>query len=233
MQLEKSPTGIQGLDEITGGGIPSGRSTLVCGSTGCGKTLLSMQFLVHGALSLGEPGVFISFEETAADLINNVASLGFDLNDLVARRLIVLDHVQIDRANLEQSGAYDLEGLFVRLGHAIDTIGARRVALDTIETLFAGLPNEAILRAELRRLFGWLKNKGVTAVLTGERGADNSNLTREGLEEYVSDCVIVLDHRVGNMVSSRSLRVVKYRGSTHGTNDDPFLIDETGIACCR
>jgi len=230
LQLPKSATGIQGLDELTGGGVPQGRPTLVCGGAGCGKTLLSMEFLIHGAIRFGEPGVFMAFEETVADLTQNVASLGFDLDDLVARRLLALDFVRIDRDALAQSGEYDLEGLFVRLGHAIDRIGAKRVVLDTIEALFSGLPNTAILRAELRRLFSWLKERGVTAVITGERGSEPGALTRQGLEEYVSDCVIVLDHRVIDMVSSRRLRVVKYRGSTHGTNEYPFLIDETGIS---
>jgi circadian clock protein KaiC len=228
MQLHKSPTGIQGLDEITGGGLPTGRPTLVCGSAGCGKTLLAMEFLVRGATQFNEPGVFMAFEETAKDLTKNVASLGFDLKDLVARKKIVLDFVYLEPSELEESGEYDLEGLFIRLGHAIDSIGAKRVVLDTIESLFSGFPNPLILRAEMRRLFRWLKEKGVTAVITGERG--ESTLTRQGLEEYVSDCVIVLDHRVDDQVSSRRLRVVKYRGSTHGTNEYPFLIDEDGFS---
>ena len=227
-QLPKTPTGIQGLDEITGGGLPKGRPTLVCGSTGCGKTLLAMEFLVRGATQFNEPGVFMAFEETAQDLTKNVASLGFDLKDLVARKKIVLDYVFVERSEIEETGEYDLEGLFIRLGQAIDSIGAKRVVLDTIESLFSGLPNPLILRAELRRLFRWLKEKGVTAIITGERG--ESTLTRQGLEEYVSDCVIVLDHRVSDQVSSRRLRVVKYRGSTHGTNEYPFLIDEDGIS---
>jgi circadian clock protein KaiC len=227
-QLPKAPTGIQGLDEITGGGLPKGRPTLVCGGAGCGKTLLAMEFLVRGATEFNEPGVYMTFEETAKDLTENVASLGFDLKDLVARKKIVLDYVYIERSEIEESGEYDLEGLFIRLGAAIASIGAKRVVLDTIESLFSGLPNPLILRAELRRLFRWLKNKGVTAILTGERG-DNS-LTRQGLEEYVSDCVIVLDHRVSEQTSSRRLRVVKYRGSIHGTNEYPFLIDADGIS---
>jgi circadian clock protein KaiC len=227
-QLLKTPTGIQGVDEITGGGLPKGRTTLLCGSTGSGKTLLAMEFLVQGATQFNEPGVFMAFEETAEDLIKNSASLGFDLNDLIARKKMVLDIVYIERSEIEASGEYDLEGLFIRLGHAIDSIGAKRVVLDTIESLFSGLPNPAILRAELRRLFRWLKDKGVTAVITGERG--DKTLTRQGLEEYVSDCVIVLDHRVSEQTSSRRLRVVKYRGSTHGTNEYPFLIDEDGIS---
>jgi circadian clock protein KaiC len=227
-QLPKAPTGIQGLDEITGGGLPKGRPTLVCGSAGCGKTLLAMEFLVRGATQFNEPGVFMAFEETAQDLTQNVASLGFDLKDLIAHKKMVLDFVYIERSEIEETGEYDLEGLFIRLGHAIDSIGAKRVVLDTIESLFSGLPNPLILRAELRRLFRWLKTKGVTAIITGERG--DGTLTRQGLEEYVSDCVIVLDHRANEQVSSRRLRVVKYRGSTHGTNEYPFLIDENGIS---
>ena len=227
-QLPKAPTGIQGLDEITGGGLPKGRPTLVCGGAGCGKTLLAMEFLVRGATEFNEPGVFMAFEENAKDLAQNVASLGFDLKDLIARKKIVVDFVYIERSEIEESGEYDLEGLFIRLGNAIDSIGAKRVVLDTIESLFAGLPNPLILRAELRRLFRWLKDKGVTAIITGERG--EGTLTRQGLEEYVSDCVIVLDHRVSEQTSSRRLRVVKYRGSTHGTNEYPFLIDEDGIS---
>lgn len=227
-KLPKAPTGIQGLDEITGGGLPKGRPTLVCGGAGCGKTLLAMEFLVRGATQFNEPGVFMAFEESAKDLTQNVASLGFDLKDLVARKKLVLDFVYIERSEIEASGEYDLEGLFIRLGQAIDSIGAKRVVLDTIESLFSGLPNQIILRAELRRLFRWLKDKGVTAIITGERG--KKTLTRHGLEEYVSDCVIVLDHRVTEQTSSRRMRVVKYRGSTHGTNEYPFLIDEDGIS---
>jgi circadian clock protein KaiC len=227
-QLPKALTGIQGLDEITGGGLPKGRPTLVCGSAGCGKTLLAMEFLVRGARQYNEPGVFIAFEETENDLIQNVASLGFDLKDLIAHKMIVIDFVYIERSEIEETGEYDLEGLFIRLGQAIDSIGAKRVVLDTIESLFSGLPNPLILRAELRRLFRWLKEKGVTAIITGERG--EGSLTRFGLEEYVSDCVILLDHRSREQVSSRRLRVVKYRGSTHGTNEYPFLIDEEGIS---
>ena len=227
-QLSKAPTGIQGLDEITGGGLPKGRPTLVCGGAGCGKTLLAMEFLVRGAIEFDEPGVFMAFEETAKDLTKNVASLGFDLDGLIAEKKMVLDFVYIERSEIEETGEYDLEGLFIRLGQSIDSIGAKRVVLDTIESLFAGLPNPLILRAELRQLFRWLKDRGVTAIITGERG-DNT-LTRQGLEEYVSDCVIVLDHRVSDQTSSRRLRVVKYRGSTHGTNEYPFLIDEDGIS---
>jgi circadian clock protein KaiC len=227
-QLPKSPTGIQGLDEITGGGLPKGRPTLICGGAGCGKTLLAMEFLVRGATQFNEPGVFIAFEETAKDLTKNVASLGFDLKDLIAQKKILLDFVYIGDGEVQTSGEYNLDGLFIRLGHAIDSIGAKRVVLDTIESLFFSLPNPHILRAEMRRLFRWLKDKGVTAVITGERG--EGTLTRQGLEEYISDCVIMLDHRVSDQISSRRLRVVKYRGSTHGTNEYPFLIDEDGIS---
>ncbi|MDY7575531.1 circadian clock protein KaiC [Actimicrobium sp. CCI2.3] len=224
----KAPTGIQGLDEITGGGLPKGRPTLVCGSAGCGKTLLAMEFLVRGAIEFDEPGVFMAFEETTKDLTLNVASLGFELDSLIADKKLVLDFIYVERSEIEETGEYNLEGLFIRLGQSIDAVGAKRVVLDTIESLFAGLPNPLILRAELRRLFRWLKEKGVTAVITGERG--DETLTRQGLEEYVSDCVILLDHRVSDQASSRRLRVVKYRGSTHGTNEYPFLIDEDGIS---
>src|SRR6185503_18117178 len=226
--VPKAPTGINGLDEITGGGLPRGRPTLVCGGAGCGKTLLAAEFLVRGTVQFGEAGVFMSFEETDAELKANVASLGFDLAGLVRRKRIVLDHVHIERSEIHETGEYDLEGLFVRLNHAIDSIGARRVVLDTLEALFAGLPNEAILRAELRRLFRWLKDKGVTAVITAERGREQ--LTRHGLEEYVSDCVILLDHRVNDQIATRHLRVVKYRGALHGTNEFPFLIGDEGLS---
>jgi circadian clock protein KaiC len=201
---------------------------LVCGGTGCGKTLLAVEFLVRGAVQFGEPGVFMSFEETDAELKSNVASLGFDLAGLVRRKRIVLDHVHIERSEIQETGEYDLEGLFARLNHAIDSIGAKRVVLDTVEALFASLPNEAILRAELRRLFRWLKDKGVTAVITAERGREQ--LTRHGLEEYVSDCVILLDHRVNDQIATRHLRVVKYRGAMHGTNEFPFLIGDDGLS---
>ncbi len=227
-KLLKAPTGIQGFDEITDGGLPAGRPTLVCGGAGCGKTLFGMEFLVRGATQFNEPGVFMSFEETNEELIKNVSSLGFDLEDLSKNKKIVLEHVHIERSEIEETGEYDLEALFIRLGYAIDTIGAKRVVLDTIESLFAGLPNQLILRAELRRLFRWLKEKGVTAIITGERG--DETLTRQGLEEYVSDCVIMLDHRVTEQNSTRRLRVVKYRGSLHGTNEYPFLINEDGFS---
>jgi len=226
--LEKAPTGIRGLDEITGGGLPRGRPTLVCGGAGSGKTLLAMEFIVRGIRDFGEPGVFMTFEETTGDLAKNVASLGFDLETMVERRQLALDHVRVERSEIEETGEYNLEGLFIRLDSMIQDVRAKRVVLDTIEALFAGLPNEAILRAELRRLFSWLKEKGVTAVITGEQG--RSMLTRHGLEEYVSDCVIFLDHRVVNQVATRRLRVVKYRGSAHGTNEYPTMIDEQGLS---
>src|SRR5262245_61851581 len=226
--LPKTLTGILGLDEITFGGLPKGRPTLICGGAGCGKTLMSMEFLVHGATQFNEPGVFMAFEETEEELRKNVASLGYDLKDLTDNKKLIIDYVHIERSEIEETGEYDLEGLFVRLGYAIDTIGAKRVVLDTIETIFAGLPNPFILRAELRRLFRWLKDKGMTAIVTGERG--DGTLTRQGLEEYVSDCVILLDHRVREQISTRRLQIIKYRGSSHGTNEYPFLIDEKGIS---
>jgi len=226
--LAKSPTGIRGLDEITLGGLPRGRPTLVCGRAGCGKTLFAVEFLVHGAIDYDDPGVFVAFEETEEDLTKNVASLGYDLADLSRRKKLTIDYIRVERSEIEETGEYDLEGLFVRLGHAIDSIGAKRVVLDTIEAIFSGFQNTNILRAELRRLFRWLKDKGVTAVITAEQG--DGTLTRHGLEEYVSDCVILLDHRVRDQISTRRLRVVKYRGSSHGTNEYPFLIDEQGIS---
>lgn len=226
--LPKAPAGIEGLDEVTGGGLPRGRPTLICGGPGCGKSLFGMEFLVRGALDHGEHGVFVSFEEPIADLEQNVASLGFDLQEMVCKKQIALDHVRIERSEIEETGEYDLEGLFIRLEHAIDSVGAKRVVLDTIESLFSGLQDQSVLRAELRRLFHWLKDKGLTSVITGERG--EGSLTRQGLEEYVSDCVILLDHRVIGQVSTRRLRIVKYRGSTHGTNEYPFLIGEDGIS---
>jgi circadian clock protein KaiC len=226
--LQKERTGIPGFDEITLGGLPAGRPTLVCGSAGAGKTLFAMEFLVRGAILYDQPGVFISFEESSEELSTNVASLGFDLNQLVADKKLVLDYVFIERSEIEETGEYDLEGLFLRLGHAIDSIGANRIVLDTLEALFSALPNEAIIRAELRRLFRWLKEKGVTALITCERG--DGKLTRYGLEEYVADCVILLDNRVENQISTRRMRIVKYRGTSHGTNEYPFLIDEKGFS---
>lgn len=229
LTLPKTPTGIKGLDEITGGGLPTGRPTLVAGGAGCGKTLLAVEFLVRGATEFNEPGVFMSFEETSQEVAQNVASLGFDLADLEARGLLAMDYVYVEPSEIEETGEYDLEGIFIRLGYAIDSIGAKRVVLDTIETLFGGLHNQAILRAEVRRLFRWLKEKGVTAVITGERSL-NTTLTRQGLEEFISDCVILLDHRTLNHISSRHMRIVKYRGTSHGTNEYPFLIGESGIS---
>jgi circadian clock protein KaiC len=226
--LPKAPTGIKGLDELTEGGLPRGRPTLVCGAAGCGKTMLAAEFLLCGALRFGEPGVFMMFEENAQELTQNMRSLGFDLDKLRRQKLLVLDHVHIERSEIEETGDYDLEGLFIRLDHAIASIGAKRVVLDTLEALFSGLPNHAVLRAELRRLFRWLKDRGMTAVITGERG--DRTLSRYGLEEYVADCVILLDHRIVEQVSTRRLRVIKYRGSSHGTNEYPFLIGAHGIS---
>jgi len=227
LTLAKVATGIDGFDEITGGGLPEGRPTLVCGGPGCGKTLFALEFLVHAAVR-GESGVFVTFEETEDDILKNAASLGYDLPDLLKRKRLKLEYVRVERSEIEETGEYDLEGLFIRLDHALRSIRARRIVLDTIESLFAGLSNAGLLRAELRRLFGWLKDRGITAVITGERGTDT--LTRQGLEEYVSDCVIVLDHRVADQISTRRLRIVKYRGSSHGTNEYPFLIDRHGMA---
>lgn len=225
--ISKSQTGIQGLDDITEGGLPTGRPTLIAGNAGCGKTLFGMEFLIKGITLYDEPGVFMSFEEPVDDLIQNVASLGYDLNTLIKDKKLSIDQVKIERHEIEETGEYDLDGLFIRLEHAIDSIKAKRVVLDTLESLFSGFQSDVILRAELRRLFQWLKSKGVTAVITAERG--EVSLTRQGLEEYVSDCVILLDHRVEDQISTRRLRVVKYRGSTHGTNEYPFLIDSDGI----
>jgi circadian clock protein KaiC len=227
--LEKCPTGIEGFDEITDGGLPKRRATLIAGGPGCGKTLFSAEFLIRGAVQYGEPGLFVAFEETAEELTDNVASLGFDLKRLVARKKVLVDYVRIERSEIQQTGEYDLEGLFIRLDYAIKSIGAKRVVLDTIEALFSGFPDPAILRAELRRLFRWFKDKGITVLITGERG-EGTSITRQGLEEYVSDCVITLDHRVTDQMSTRRMRIVKYRGSSHGTNEYPFLIDEQGIS---
>lgn len=226
--LPKCPTGIRGLDDITLGGLPRGRTTLVCGGPGCGKTLLGMEFLVRGATEFGESGVCMSFEETAEELAANVKALGFDVDGLIKSKKLSVDHVSIERNLIEEAGEYDLEALFVRLGHAIQSVGAKRVLLDSIEALFAGLPNEAVLRSELRRLFRWLKDNGLTAVVTGERG--DGVLTRYGLEEYISDCVIFLDNRVAETIFTRRMRIVKYRGSTHGANEYPFLIDKSGFS---
>jgi circadian clock protein KaiC len=227
--LRRAPTGIEGLDEITGGGLPAGRPTLISGTAGCGKTMLAMEFLVRGATQFNEPGVFMMFEENAEELTANVRSLGFDLAKLSAENKIALDYVHIERSEIEETGEYDLEGLFIRLGHAIDSIGAKRVVLDTVEALFAGLPNHGVLRAELRRLFRWLKDRGMTAIITGEKG-DGNAITRFGLEEYVADCVIVLDQRIQEQISTRRLRVLKYRGTAHGMNEYPFLIGAHGFS---
>lgn len=226
--LKKAPTGIVGLDEVTGGGLPAGRPTLVCGPAGCGKTLLAMEFLVRGIQEFGEPGVFVAFEESVGELVKNVASMGFDLEQLQDEGLLVMEHITLNAGDVDENGAWDLEGLFIRLGLAIDQVKAKRVVLDTLETLFGAFKDAAILRSELRRLFGWLKSRGVAAIITGERG--DGTLTRYGIEEYVSDCVIVLDHRVSAQSSTRRLRVLKYRGSLHGTNEYPFLIGETGVS---
>ena len=226
--LPKALTGIDGFDEVTHGGLPAGRPTLICGAAGCGKTLFAVTFLVNGATLYGEPGVFMSFEERAEDLIANVASLGYSLDGLIADKKLAIDHVHIERSEIEETGEYDLDGLFIRLGYAVDSIGAKRVVLDTIETLFSSLTDATILRSELRRLFGWIKDRGLTAIITGERG--EGQLTRQGLEEYVSDCVVLLDNRVDDEITTRRLRVVKYRGSAHGTNEYPFLIDDEGVS---
>jgi circadian clock protein KaiC len=226
--LPKSPTGIPGMDEITGGGLPQGRPTLVTGGTGCGKTLFAMEFLVNGAIQYNEPGVFVAFEESAEELAQNVASLGFNLKELIKQKKLIIDYIRIERSEIEETGEFDLEGLFIRLGHAIDSIGAKRVVLDTVEVLFAALPNYTLIRAELQRLFRWLKKKGVSAVVTAERG--ERTMTRFGLEEYVADCVILLDHRVTEQVATRRLQIVKYRGTLHGANEYPFLISKNGIS---
>ncbi|SCM75842.1 KaiC-like protein 1 [uncultured Pleomorphomonas sp.] len=226
--IAKSPTGISGFDDLTLGGLPTGRPTLVCGTAGCGKTLFAATFLVHGARELGEPGVFVSFEERPSDIVDNVASLGFDLEALIESEKVIIEHIAVDPSEVAEIGDFDLEGLFLRLELAIDTIGAKRVVLDTIESLFSAFTNQAVLRAEIRRLFDWLKDRGLTTVITGERG--DGALTRQGLEEYVSDCVLLLDHRVQNQISTRRLRIVKYRGSSHGTNEYPFLIDQGGFS---
>lgn len=226
--IAKSPTGISGFDDLTLGGLPTGRPTLVCGTAGCGKTLFAATFLVHGARALDEPGVFVSFEERPSDIIENVASLGFNLDTLIESNKIVIEHIAVDPSEVAEIGDFDLEGLFLRLELAIDSIGAKRVVLDTIESLFSAFTNQAVLRAEIRRLFDWLKDRGLTTVITGERG--DGALTRQGLEEYVSDCVLLLDHRVQNQISTRRLRIVKYRGTSHGTNEYPFLIDEDGFS---
>jgi len=226
--ISKSPTGIAGFDDLTLGGLPTGRPALVCGSAGCGKTLFASTFLINGAREYDEPGVFVTFEERPVDIVSNVASLGFELDKLIEDGKVIIEHIAVDPAELAEIGDYDLEGLFLRLELAIDSVGAKRVVLDTIESLFSAFSNPAILRAEIRRLFDWLKDRGMTTVITAERG--DGSLTRQGLEEYVSDCVILLDHRVQNQISTRRMRIVKYRGTAHGTNEYPFLIDEDGFS---
>ncbi len=225
--LEKCPTGILGLDDITDGGFPKGRPTLICGGAGSGKTLIAMEFLARGALDHGEPGVYITFEERKDDLVKNFASLGLDLEELIRKKKLIIDQIQINPADITETGEFDLEGLFIRLGDHIDTIGAKRIALDTIEVLFSVFPNADLIRSELQRLFLWIKERGITAIVTGEQG--EKTLTRFGLEEYVADCVITLDNRMVNQISTRRIRVVKYRGSKHGTDEYPFLISEVGI----
>src|SRR5712675_2143777 len=227
-RLEKAPTGIAGFDEVTNGGVPKGRPTIVCGGPGCGKTMFAVEFLVRGATQYNEPGVLMTFEETSEEMTKNVASLGFDLKGLAARKKLVLENVRIEHAEIHETGEYDLEGLFIRLQHAVDKIGAKRVVLDTVEAIFSGFGNTGVLRAEIRRLFRWLKDRGLTTVVTAEKG--DGNLTRYGLEEYVSDCVVFLDHRVNDQVSTRRMRVIKYRGSSHGADEYPFLIDEQGLS---
>src|ERR1700685_2092708 len=226
--LEKTTTGIPGLDDITGGGLPKGRTTIVCGGPGCGKTMLGIEFLVRGATQFDEPGVLMAFEETPQDIAGNVASLGFDIDDLAAKKKLFLDYISVEPSEIAETGDYDLEALFIRLQNAVETIGAKRVMFDTVEALFTGFANPAILRAEFRRLFRWLKDRGLTTILTAERG--EGTLTRQGLEEYVSDCVILLDHRIQDQISARRLRVVKYRGTKHGADEYPFLIDERGMS---
>ena len=227
--LAKAQTGIDGLDAITFGGLPAGRPTLIAGAAGAGKSLFALTFLVNGATRFDEPGVLMSFEERAEDIAANSASLGYDVEGLVAAGKLAIDYVRVERSEIEESGEYDLDGLFVRLGYAIDKVGAKRVVLDTLEALFSGLGDGPVLRAELRRLFEWLKERGVTAIITAERG-EEGRLTRHGIEEYISDCVISLDNRVEDQITTRRLRVLKYRGSAHGTNEYPFLIDAGGIS---
>ncbi|MDQ1661701.1 MAG: circadian clock protein KaiC, partial [Blastococcus sp.] len=226
--VQKVRTGIRGFDDLTGGGLPAGRSTLVSGGPGSGKTLFGLEFLVRGAQDFDEPGVLLAFEENAADLAANATSLGFDLPALEADGRLIVDAMQIDPAEIITTGDFDLEGLFIRLAGSVKAIGAKRVVLDTIEVLFAALDDAATVRAEFARLLRWLKEQGLTTVITGERGKEGQ-LTRSGIEEYVSDCVIVLDHRVRDELATRRLRIVKYRGSSHGTNEYPFLIRDRGL----
>jgi circadian clock protein KaiC len=227
-QLHKCPTGIKGFDEITEGGLPKNRTTLFSGSTGTGKTLLGIDFLINGAIRYDERGVFMSFEETEHELYEDVASLNLNLQKLVSQKKILLDHVLLERRDIQEKGDFNLEGLFIRLEHAIDSIGAKRVVLDSIESVFAGVTDAGILRLEIKRLFRWLKEKQVTAIITGELA--QGSFTRHGLEEYISDCIILLDNRVREQISTRRIRVIKYRGSNHGTNEYPFVIDKGGLS---
>jgi circadian clock protein KaiC len=226
--LAKAPTGIRGFDEITGGGLPRGRASLVTGGPGAGKTLFGLEFLVRGAQDFDEPGVLLAFEESAEELADDVASLGFDLAGLEAGGHLVVDACRVDATEFVTTGEFDLDGLFIRLSAAVQAVGARRVVLDTIEVLFGALDNEAVVRAEFSRLLRWLKDQGLTTLITGERGREGQ-LTRYGIEEYVSDCVIVLDHRMHDEIATRRLRIVKYRGSRHGTNEYPFLVTDRGL----
>jgi circadian clock protein KaiC len=226
--LQKCMTGIKGFDEITQGGIPRDRITLLCGSTGTGKTLLGVDFLIGGASQYSEPGVFMSFEETEDELYKDVASLNLNLPELVAKKKIVLDYVLLERRDMQGAGEFNLEGIFVRLEHAIDSIKAKRVVLDSIESLFAGVTDTGILRLEIKRLFRWLKDKKVTALITGE--VQQGSFTRHGLEEYISDCIILVDNRVREQIATRRIRVIKYRGSNHGANEYPFVIDKGGLS---
>jgi circadian clock protein KaiC len=228
LPLQKVPTGIPGFDEISGGGLPKGRTTIVCGGPGCGKTMFGIEFLVRGAMEFNEPGVLMAFEETPQDMASNVASLGFDIQDLADKKKLYLDYVYVEPSEIQETGDYDLEGLFIRLQNAVETIGAKRVMFDTVEALFSGFSNLGVLRSEFRRLFRWLKDRHLTTVVTAERG--DGTLTRQGLEEYVSDCVILLDHRIKDQISARRLRIVKYRGTKHGADEYPFLIDERGMS---
>src|SRR3984893_6936198 len=228
-QLKKSPSGIVGFAQITGGGLPTGRPTIVCGGPGCGKTMFAMEFLIRGATEFGEPGVLMTFEETGEEMSRNVESLGFNLQSLVDKKKLLLDYVRIEPSEIQETGEYDLEGLFVRLQNAVESVGAKRVVLDTVEAVFSGFANVGMLRAEIRRLLRWLKDRGLTTVITAERG-EGTTLTRYGLEEYVSDCVVSLDHRVNDQISTRRMRIVKYRGSSHGTDEYPFLIDKRGFS---
>ena len=226
--LPKCLTGIKGFDEITEGGLPKNRVTLICGSTGTGKTLLGIDFLINGAINYDEPGVFMSFEDTDVELYKDVASLNLDLEGLVLQKKILIDYVLLERRDIQEKGEFNLEGLFIRLEVAIDSIGAKRVVLDSIESLFAGVTDSGILRLEIKRLFRWFKEKQVTAVITGE--LRQGSYTRNGLEEYISDCIILLDNRVREQISTRRIRVIKYRGSNHGTNEYPFVIDKDGLS---